>query len=209
MNDVLFLLKLHIIILENNTNTSLLDSIDAIINIAIGIISIIGGLLGIFLLKTLREKNLNATLGYFSRLKVHIHLLKSTFDNYHTEILYRFIPENSRVDSDHTKSSFISDIICNFSNEASDTLTFLKNEDNQMPADNNWMAKYDILLDFLEDMKQIKQCKFYKFDMSDDFDEIADEYYKKHSENLSNMLKSIENHQNKIQNKLYKKNKKA
>ena len=204
MNNVIFLSELHIILEEIN-NTDFLNTIDTVISIIVGIISIIGGLLGIFLLKNLREKSLNATLGYFSRLKVHIHSLNSTFESYYTEIFYRFLPENSRPEEDQTKISFINDIINNFSDEAIDTLLFLKNEDNQMPADSNWMNEFNILLEFLEDMKYIKQPRYYKFSTDEHFNENSvKDYYKKHSNNLSNILKSIEKHQEKIQDQLYK-----
>ena len=204
MNNVIFLSELHIILEEIN-NTDFLNTIDTVISIIVGIISIIGGLLGIFLLKNLREKNLNATLGYFSRLKVRIHSLNSTFESYYTEIFYRFLPENSRPEEDQTKIPFINDIINNFSDEAIDTLLFLKNEDNQMPADSNWMNEFNILLEFLEDMKYIKQPRYYKFSTYKHFNENSvKDYYEKHSKNLSNILKSIEKHQEKIQDQLYK-----
>ena len=74
-----------------------------------------------------------------------------------------------------------------------------------MPADSNWMNEFNILLEFLEDMKYIKQPRYYKFSTDEHFNENSvNDYYEKHSNNLSNILKSIEKHQEKIQDQLYK-----
>lgn len=194
---------LHIIFLETSSSSSPIDTIETIVNILTGLIVSVGGIGGVVFLKKIQEKKLNATFGYLSRLKVRIHFLKNTFDNYQDILLDRLIPVQNRRAVDLSKTPFIDGIIIQFSKTAEETLDFLKNEDNQIPAQDKWTEYYDDLLVFLEDFKNINNAAYYKFS-SNDLESDKQTYSYVHSRNLESMLNSINKCQKELEHKMCK-----
>lgn len=198
-------LVLIIIFVEEQTTNGVLENIDLIVNILSGLAVLIGGVFATLFFKTLREKSLNATFGYFSRLKVRMNSLLHIFTNNSTEILNRlFIPDGERREDDPQKTAFIDELISKFSKEAKETREFLKKEDDQMPGSRNWVDNYTTFLEFLEDCENLQNPMYYK---NIEASEI-NEYYKTHTENMKAMLNAIDIRQKELENKLCKRHSK-
>lgn len=195
--------NLHIIILETSSSSSSIEFVEKIVNIITGLLVAFGSVGGIVFLKKLKEKRLNATFGYFSRLKVRIHFLSTTFKAYNDILLDRLIPVQNRRAIDLTKLPFIEEIIAQFSNTANETIEFLKKEDNQIPGDLNWIEKYDLFLEFLEDFQNINNLAYYKY-CTGNLEEKKNNYYIQHLKNMDDMLIAINQCQKDLEKKLCK-----
>lgn len=185
---------------ETHTFGEIISSTENIVNIIVGIVAIIGGFAAIMYFRKLREKRLNASFSYLSRLKVRIHYLHGTYKIYSEDIMRRFVPEDSRRSPESSKSLFIKKVIDNFSNLASETLEFLKNTDDQMPSGIGWTSMLDKFLVFLEDCEKINIENFYLWSDL----ENKDEYISSNLNNMEEMLNLIETYQTKIEQKICK-----
>lgn len=189
---------------QTNTIEKIFSCGDSIVSIIVEIILAIVGVCGIRYLYKIREKNYNATFGFYCRLKVRLcRIIKIINKDYKDYIFDRFSQQNSRKDIDLKNAENIKIDIEDLAETAKETLEFLKKEDNQMPASENWSNNYSTLLDFLEDCKNISDENYYKWQSSDS--NMKDTYYKLHNDNLHSMLEYINDRQNYLQKKLYKK----
>lgn len=194
-------IHIYEIINAEQSSNSILDNIDTIVNILSSLVVIVGGILGTLLLTSLREKNLNATFGYFARLKVRINFLLNTFTNNKVEILNRlFNPDGERREDDPQKTAFIDKVIQNFAKEAEETRYFLKHEDDQMPCSKEWIDNYSTFLGFLEDCENLQYPMYFKNTETSE----QNEYFSKHTENMKKMLELIDKRQNYLGNKFFK-----
>lgn len=118
----------------------------------------------------------------------------------------RLIPEDEREDIEESKSLFIEEIICKCSNNAKETIEFLKNADNQMPIDTTWMDKYGDFLDFLIDIENIQDPMFHKFEFDDDaeYKTAKKDYYEHHYQNMNLMMQGIDTKQKGMSEKICK-----
>lgn len=187
--------------------TSIIETTSSVIDIFTGIVLIVGGFWGVAFLKSLKEKSINAIFGYYTMLKVRINFFIKTFNSYKNEILDRLIPEDEREDIEESRSLFIEEIIAKCSKNATETIEFLKNADNQMPIDTEWMDKYGTFLDFLIDMENIQDSMFYKYEFDDEaeYETTKNNYYNINYNNMNQMLKEIDNKQKYMSEKICKK----
>lgn len=206
MNNELLGLLYNILlqIQEKNSSIDYISLIKQFTDIMVNGIIFIGGVLGISYLSKLKDKNLNAILGHSSRLTVYIHYLQSNFEEFKDDILERFKPQNIRDEPPLARQELVANIIKDFSKMAHDTLSFLRSEDNQMPISLGWVEQYNMFLDFLIDCEKIKDESYYKWDENENFQEISEDYFNKHSKNMINMINAISTHQKNIEKKLYK-----
>lgn len=131
----------------------------------------------------LRIKNYNATFGYYTRLKVRLHKMQTILNKeYKDYILDGFVQEIHRKDINMEQAANINADIEELASNAKETLLFLKKEDEQMPASEDWNQYYNVLLDFLEDCERIVDAKYYKWES--DISNNKENYYKLHNENL-------------------------
>lgn len=207
MFDTYFLLANSINGVEEVNNS--LYSIEEIFSCAESILSAIANLLvafvgvyGIKYLNKIKEKNDNATFGYYARLKVRLHIMKNILDEYKMPFLDRLIPESERTDIEPSKIATVDLAIKELIENAKDTLCFLKDSEDQMPASRTWSDNYGTLLEFVEDCVKMDNIKYFKWNA--DFSDKQEAYYKKHKENIEMMIACISEQQERIQKKLYK-----
>ena len=179
---------------------SIMQSVVAIIfDIIMGIV----GIYGVSCLYALSSKSTEAELGYHSRLKVYLCYLNSVFTDYKDDILNCFLPHTEREEILITKQTFITEIIKNFSATANEALTFLKSTDNQIPVGAGWTDQYSTLIVFLIDCCNIQNANYYKWTNIDTIKETKEQYYNKHSNNMSKMIAAIDRHHTDLEAQLY------
>ncbi len=184
------------------TVNDVISFLEIIVKIIVGIVAIIGGVIAIMYFRKMREKRLNASFCYLSRLKVRINYLYNTFSDNSEDIIYRFIPEAERRLPDTAKSLFINNIIKTFSNNANETLNFLKQQDDQMPSKRGWTKWFDVFIDFLEDCQNIGDEKYFKWNNLDK--NKMNEYITLNLKNMKKMLDSIIEYQIEVESKICK-----
>ena len=77
---------------------------------------------------------MNAAFSYLTQFQVRLKTLQTLFIEYENQIMERFIPETKRREDADAISSFINEIINEFSRNALETLKFLQESQEQMPA---------------------------------------------------------------------------
>lgn len=172
------------------------SDVETFSSIMVNIIVILGGILGLLYCKKLKEKQMNATFSYLTQLKVRLQILQTMYATHENEIMERFIPETKRREDACAKSSFINDIVDEFSRNALETLKFLQESQEQMPASKDWVDKYEILIEFLLDAEHLSMHTFYKW-IEDDEKQERDSYLQKHKKNLNELLSDIKTEQQK------------
>ena len=165
---------------------------ETISNIIVNIVVTLGGILGLLYYRKLKEKQMNAAFSYLTQFQVRLKTLQTLFIEYENQIMERFIPETKRREDADAISSFINEIINEFSRNALETLKFLQESQEQMPASKDWINKYEILI----------MHTFYKW-IDDDENQLRDRYVKKHKKNLAELLNDIKKEQQKNIKKIF------
>ena len=176
--------------------------IDYILSFISSLLIIIAGVYGIKYINKIKEKNNNAIFGYYTRLKVRLHIIKTVLEEYKMPFLDRLIPQSERSDIEPSKQGTVNLAIENLIENAKETLNFLKNSEEQMPASITWSDNYCTLLEFLEDCVKITNNNYFKWNT--DFSNNQNVYYNRHKENIDLMIESISKQQEKMQIELYK-----
>lgn len=145
---------------------------------------------------------MNAAFSYLTQFQVRLKTLQTLFIEYENQIMERFIPETKRREDADAISSFINEIINEFSRNALETLKFLQESQEQMPASKDWINKYEILIEFLLDAEHLSMPTFYKW-IDDDENQLRDRYVKKHKKNLAELLNDIKKEQQKNIKKIF------
>lgn len=174
-----------------------IQNIESYTNIIENLIIFVGGIMGIIFWRRLRNKQENAIFSYLTQLQVRIKTLYEIFEQYHTSIMERFLPQTSRRTDITSQTTFIDGIIRSFVTEADETLKFLEKTDDQMPASKNWPQLFNCLIEFLLDAKYLSMDTFYKWPQGN-YEQLKDNYYNKHIENLKSILAAIDENQKKI-----------
>lgn len=185
--------------------SDILSGTDTFTNIIVNIIVIVGGIVGLNYIRKMREKQIDATFSYLTRLNVRLKYFDCILDTYSEEIMDCFIPENSRREIGAERITLVSNTIRDFSKNAEETLKFIREENNQMPAKKGWVEKFNLFIEFLIDCEQLNQSTYCKWTTIDDFDEKKKNYYKKNVENIKNLLQMVNERQSNLENELFKK----
>ena len=172
------------------------SDVETISNICVNIIVILGGLLGLLYYRKLKEKQMNAAFSYLTQLQVRLKTLQTLYISYEDQLMERFIPETKRREDADAISSFINEIVDEFSTNALETLKFLQESQEQMPASKDWIEKYEKLIEFLLDAEHLSMHTFYKW-IDDDDKQLRGKYLQKHKKNLDDMLSDIKTEQEK------------
>lgn len=192
-------------IMDMITMNKFLGDVETISNIVVNIVVIIGGILGLLYYRKLKEKQMNAAFSYLAQLQVRLKTLQTLYISYEKQIMKRFIPETKRREDADATSSFINDIIDEFSKSALETLKFLQDSQEQMPASKEWIDKYDILIEFLLDAEHLSMHTFFKW-IDDDDNQLRTTYLQKHKKNLTELLNDIKTEQEKNIKKMFQNN---
>ena len=172
------------------------SNVETISNIVVNIVVVLGGILGLLYYRKLKEKQMNAAFSYLTQLQVRLKTLQTLYISYENQIMERFIPETKRREDADATSSFINEIIDEFSRNALETLKFLQDSQEQMPASKDWIDKYELLIEFLLDAGHLSMPTFYKW-IDDDNKQSRTKYIQKHKKNLEELLNDIKAEQEK------------
>ena len=172
------------------------SNVETISNIVVNIVVVLGGILGLLYYRKLKEKQMNAAFSYLTQLQVRLKTLQTLYISYENQIMERFIPETKRREDADATSSFINEIIDEFSRNALETLKFLQDSQEQMPASKDWIDKYELLIEFLLDAGHLSMPTFYKW-IDDDNKQSRTKYIQKHKKNLEELLHDIKAEQEK------------
>lgn len=178
-----------------------MDNIESFTSSVANIIVVIAGIFGIFYCSKLKERQMNATFSYLAQLQVRVKSLYDLFEIYQDSFTERlYIPKERRSEDINNFTSFKGDLIEQFSSLADETLNFLKQTDEQMPACREWPELYTRLIAFLNDMRQISNKNYHKWLKPS---EETEQYKKIHANNMKLILDAIEERQNEITKKIF------
>lgn len=184
--------------------TDILAGTDTVVNILVNIIVIAGGILGFNYVKKLREKQVDSTFSYLMRLNVRLKYFREIFVTYKEEIMDCFLPEDCRRGISADRTYLLADTIKNISENAKETLKFLKAEDNQMPAMKGWTDCFNLFIGFLIDCEQLNQVSYFKWSARDNLEEKKNQYYDVNLNNIDRLLKMVHTRQSELEDKIFK-----
>lgn len=193
---------LHIIsyIIQKIGNYNGMDNIESFTNSVANTVVVIVGISGIFYCKKLKEKQMNATFSYLAQLQVRVKSLYDLFDIYQDNIMERLYLPRERKEDLTDLTPFIEDLIEQFSSLADETISFLRQTDEQMPACREWPELYSRLIVFLNDMRQISNKNYHKWYKPSG---ETEQYKKIHVNNMKLILDAIEERQKEITKKIF------
>lgn len=184
--------------------TDFLTITDSVVGIVVNILVIIGGILGLNYIKKLREKQKDSIFGYLTKLNVRINCIYQIFINNCDDITEQLIDISNRRIPSANKVQSTYNVMEILSQNASETLKFLMNEDDQIPAKKGWTDCLNSFISFLIDCEQLKNPTFFKWVNKDDHQKDIDEYIKNHINCMKNLLEMINDCQIDLENKICK-----
>ena len=192
-------LNLNIINIEPDTS-NLLEMILMISELIINLSLIAGGAYTISRIKRLRIKRDDAIFSFLQRLQIRVRRLNSTFKNHKEYLLDSLIVPTKRSIGLDAPNSYIDNLANKFSKDASETITFLMNENDQIPLYNGWTEQCKILIEFLEAYSRIEDKNYFLW--TDD--QNKESFFKVHSENMDMMIEKINARQLEIEEEINK-----
>lgn len=203
------MIKCLFITVENVTETVIsIADILATTDIIVNIIVIIGGILGFNYIRKLREKQVDSTFSYLMRLNVRLKYFYEVLDTYKEEIMDCFVPENCRREISANRIHLVANVIKHLSESAQETLEFLMNENNQMPAQEGWTDHLNLFIEFLIDCEQLNQTVYFKWSDENNLDAQKEKYYTDNLKNIEELIEMVKGRQTKLENKIFKVGKK-
>lgn len=191
-------------IIDTDTMISyILMNVDTIVNIIVNIIVIIGGILGFSYIKNLREKQIDSTFSYLTKLNIRLNYFHELLIVYKDEIMDYFIPEDYRREISADRISLITEMIRCFSENAKETLKFLMYEDNQLPAQKGWINCFNNFIVFLIDCEQLNQNTYFKWTARDDLEEQKEKYYNNNLKNIEHLLEMVHVRQSELEDNIF------
>lgn len=185
---------------------SCLDTLDAIES-AVNILGTIAGgicaVSGIRYISILRKKRLSATFSFWIQLRVRIEELRRTLSN-DNSIINGLYSHEVRTAWNNRGSLANDEDVERFYNNAQETLQFIKNVSDQIPANKEWLSAYMNFIDFLIDISQYDIRNYsadFKFTNSETL-EHRQEYCTKICNIMDTILKEIKCKQNEVASKL-------
>lgn len=182
-----------------------IEAIVGIIEIASAILVLIGASMGLSALNKWKEKQLNATFSFYSRLKTKLKLIYDIIikPDYGKIISEHMLPQILRVKDPGVFTPIEPIIIKRLSELSEKTIEFLMGENNQMPISESWNEQLRKLLVLLEDCASLKDDRYFKW--TERSDEEMNEYFIQHSKNLESIINDIEQCQTFLTKKYLKK----
>lgn len=191
----------------NSTLNDVLSNTNVFLQIIVNIVVILGGILGFNYIKKLREKQLDSTFTYLTRLNIRLKYFRNLLLDYRDEIMDCFLPEGSRREISADRVSLVNHAITNLAKNAKETLNFLKEESNQMPAQQGWIDCFNVFVEFLIDCEKIDQDAHFKWIAHENIQEEKEEYYNNALDNINKLLEMVYSRQSKLEHDIFKKKK--
>lgn len=174
-----------------------------IVNCIFSFVTLIGGAWCFVLVRRLKEKQMDATFSFLTRLGFRIKLIYNALENYHLEILDTLCIPTSRNSSSDDNNSYTEKIVENFLINTKETLKLVLNSDDQVPVKEGWTQCYNLFVEFLDIYTRTEDNNYYLW--ANDCNTQKDAFYKKHKENMKQMLDDIQAKQKELEKKLSKK----
>lgn len=154
-------------------------TIESAVNIIVAIAGEICAVGGIRYLSTLKKKRLSAIFSFWIQLRVRIEELRRALcaDN---SIINGLYSNEVRTGWNNRGSSASDEPVKQFYDNAHETLQFIKNVSDQIPANENWLNAYMEFISFLIDISQydirnyLSSFKFTESETLDDRQEYCD-----------------------------------
>lgn len=178
-----------------------LETFQVFSEIIVNLLLVVTAVVGMSYVLKMRDKQKNTAFSYLSRLHVRLKYYYTALKKYKDEIMERFILEDKRHDVDVSKIDLIDAEISQLAENAQETLAFLKEENDQMPAAADWTEKYNLFVEFLLDFKNLNMSSYYKWEDSEDSEYQL--YYEKHLNNIERMINDIEKCQKDIEKTIF------
>lgn len=180
-----------------------LQTVQVFSEIIVNLLLVVTAVVGMSYVLKMRDKQKNTAFSYLSRLHVRLKYYYTALKKYKDEIMERFILEDKRHDVDVSKIDLIDAEISQLAENAQETLAFLKEENDQMPAAADWTEKYNLFVEFLLDCKNLNMSSYYKWEDGEDSEYQL--YYEKHLKNIESMINDIEKCQKDIEKTIFHK----
>lgn len=152
------------IICYNITNTpSMIETIETWISIVGGIITGVVAIVGLFCFKPLKDKARAATFTFWSQIRIRLEMIHKWLAIDYS-ILDNLYSPNAKIGT--TVLAPDQDRIDQLKSIVTDTLSYIKTAEDQMPAYRGWSVDYARVVEYLEEMLVYDisdNTKYFKF----------------------------------------------
>jgi hypothetical protein len=186
------------------TIESTLSYLNTTADIIVNIIVIIAGVVGLLYVFKFREKQRDSIFSYQSRLMVRLKFFDEMLTKYEREIKECFYNKSNRREISADRVALIGNVIKHISEYAHDTIQFLCDENDQMPADIGWSQSINTFIEFLIDCEQLTEPGYFKWIKDDEGIEKCNDYYINMKNNIKKLSNMIIESQVKVENKIFK-----
>lgn len=183
----------------------ILATVNIFVNILVNIVVIVGGVLGFNYIRKLREKQNDAVFSYLMKLNVRLKYFREILIRYEEDIMERYFPKGFRRGTSVDRTVLVRNTIKQLADRAEETLIFLQNEDNQLPAQDGWINSFNCFIDFLIDCEQLDQEEYFKWMESDDMEDKKKQYYDNVIKHIDILLKMVNERQLELEDEIFKK----
>lgn len=212
MNKIMLMMCMVAVdnVVESTVNSAtsikdVLSNVNTVTDIIVNIIVIAGGILGFKYVKKLREKQMDSIFSYQTRLNVRLKYFHEILVTYKADILDCFFPEAYRREISADRICLVGNTVKHLSEYARDTLKFLRDENNQMPAKKGWSAQLSLFVEFLIDCEQLDQSGYFKWLIKDNNGIAASEhYYNQILNNINELMIMIGESQKIVEEEIFK-----
>ena len=205
MMDITYSINVQLAAEKAISLADILEGTDIVVNIIVNIVVIIGGILGLNYIIKLKEKQMDSAFSYLTRLNVRIKYFERILNKHEDEIMNRFLIRNCRREASAANDTLVDNTIKLLVDNAQETLKFLRDENNQMPAQKGWTTNINLFINFLMDCEQLKNDSYFKWVDEEEFNENKEKYCKDIKDSMNSMLNMINNQQIYLENKMFKK----
>lgn len=135
------------------SNFDILNAIESVVNILAALLGGFCAVKGIRYISALKKKRLAATFSFWVQLWIRIEELQQILAA-NFSVINGMYSSDVRWDWNPTGTSSNDEAVAHFYECAQETLEFLKNVSDQIPASNSWLEKYMDFVKFLIDVTQ-------------------------------------------------------
>lgn len=185
------------------SDLNILNAVESVVNIIVAIIGGACAVKGICYIGALRKKRLSGTFSFWIQLRVRIEELHQALLANHS-IINGLYSNDTRMQWEQSGAPTTDKAVERFYANAQETLYFIKNVSDQIPADDTWLKEYMKFVGFLIDIIQYdirdSDCNF-KFHDGEKLEQRK-QYVEDICETMSQLLKTIEKQQNLVASRI-------
>ena len=129
----------------------IISGIESSVNIIFMLITGVCAIIGILLISKFKEKAIEATFSFWTQLRIRLLRIENRLKNNNGLVNNLYSNDVKSAWSDTGISPSTEDVI-DFYNMVEETLHFMENAEDQMPAYRGWVDDYNCVVSFFEDM---------------------------------------------------------